>query len=356
MKRLDIELGERSYPIFIGAGALDDCAGRIAELCNGGKVIAVTDLNVALTHGDKLLRALKSRGVESYTVAVAPGEKSKSVKNLEWLYHSFVSLNLRRGDAVIAFGGGVVGDLAGLAAATYMRGVTLIQIPTTLLAQVDSSVGGKVAVNIAEGKNLVGSFYQPALVISDISLLDTLPEREFRAGMAEVVKYAAIGESELTELLASSEASAGKIEEIVYVCCRCKGGYTRRDERDTGERMALNFGHTFGHAIEKLHGYGVYLHGEAVAMGMALAARAGEALGVTAPEAGRELLELMDACGLKYAFKGDAASLVPLMDGDKKNTDGDITLILLKNFGETTKLKVSAGVLCQALRRRRRRK
>jgi 3-dehydroquinate synthase len=349
MKRLDIELGERSYPILIGAGALGESAGRIAELCPGGKAAVVTDLNVLAAHGDALDRALGSCDVGTATVAVEPGESSKSIGELERLYHAFAGFGLRRGDAVIAFGGGVVGDLAGFAAATYMRGVTLIQIPTTLLAQVDSSVGGKVAVNINEGKNLVGSFYQPRLVISDTSLLGTLPARELRAGMAEVVKYAAIGETSLARLLSSREARSDKLEDVIYMCCRSKAGYVQRDERDAGERMTLNFGHTFGHAIEKYYGYGAYLHGEAVAMGMALAVKAGEALGVTAAEAARELLGLMDACGLPYGFEGDVERLVPLMSGDKKNTDGDIALILLRDFGEPVMRKVSAGTLLNAL-------
>ncbi|MDR1590345.1 MAG: 3-dehydroquinate synthase [Oscillospiraceae bacterium] len=349
MRRLDVELGERSYPIFIGEGALRESAERIAELCGGGRAAVVTDTNVRAAHGDALSDVLRSRGVEAETVAVEPGEGGKSIANLERLYHAFAGFGLRRSDAVIAFGGGVVGDLAGFAAATYMRGVALVQIPTTLLAQVDSSVGGKVAVNIDEGKNLVGSFYQPRLVISDVSLLGTLPERELYSGMAEVVKYAAIGESGLAGLLASRGAPSGRLGDIVYMCCRCKAGYVRRDERDTGERMTLNFGHTFGHAIEKYYGYGTYLHGEAVAMGMALAARAGEALGVTSPEASRELLGLMDTCGLRYDFDGDPGCLIPLMAGDKKNTDGDITLILLENFGAPTSRRISGGALGRAL-------
>ncbi|MDR1217126.1 MAG: 3-dehydroquinate synthase [Oscillospiraceae bacterium] len=349
MRILNVELGERSYPIVIGAGALREAAGRIAALCSGGRAAVVTDENVMAAHGGAIADMLERARVEAGTFVVAHGEGSKTLRELERLCGSFARMGLRRSDTVIAFGGGVVGDLAGFAAAVYMRGVTLIQIPTTLLAQVDSSVGGKVAVNIEEGKNLVGNFYQPSLVVADTSLLETLPERELLAGMAEVVKYAAIGQARLAEALGRGGEALRDFEDIVHMCCLHKAICTERDERDTGERMTLNFGHTFGHAIEKLYGYGTYLHGEAVAIGMALAARAGVALGVTEREAERELLGLMDACGLRYGFDGDAARLTELMAGDKKNTDGDITLILLEKFGRPIVHKTSAETIRRIL-------
>jgi 3-dehydroquinate synthase len=334
MIRLDMQLPGHPYSILTGPGALIEAGEELAAHCVSGRAAVVSDANVWGLHGQLLEAVLNRCGIDSFPVVLPPGEGSKSLAQLEMLYEVFHRSGLRRNDPVIAFGGGVIGDLAGFAASTYMRGVPFIQIPTTLLAQVDSSVGGKVAVNLPAGKNLVGSFYQPDLVVADTSLLSTLPAREWNAGMAEVIKYTALGAAELQALLEEPEKFEGNLEKIIYLCCRCKADYVEQDERDTGKRMMLNFGHTFAHAIEKHYAYSRYNHGEAVAMGMALAVRAGILLGKTASAAEKTLTALMAAYGLDYQLPEDIQVILPLMAGDKKNTDADISLILLRAMGD----------------------
>lgn len=333
MTELEISLPGHSYSILIGKDILRESAGLLRSRCPGGRAAVVSDETVWKLHGERLENVFREQGITLHVSVIPPGEQSKSLDMLGRLYGEFARFGLKRGDPVIAFGGGVVGDLAGLAAATFMRGVPFIQIPTTLLAQVDSSVGGKVAVNLPEGKNLVGSFWQPSLVVADTELLSTLPEREWKAGMAEVVKYAAIGEALLAPLLENQDEIGNNLEEIVRLCCKCKAGYVERDERDTGLRMMLNFGHTFGHAIEKNHSYEKYNHGEAVAIGMALAVRAGTLLGLTEDGTEESLTALMDSAGICHGFEDKIEEIIPLMSGDKKNSGEEITLVLLERMG-----------------------
>ncbi len=350
MIQLDINLPGRSYPILIGENVLQEQAGLLASYCPGGTVAVVSDEKVWSLHGPDLEKILKGLGL-AYTAAIIPqGETSKSLAMLEKLYKEFFRYGLKRNHAVIAFGGGVAGDLAGFAASTYMRGLPFIQIPTTLLAQVDSSVGGKVAVNLEEGKNLVGSFYQPNLVLADTGLLASLPRREWLSGLAEVVKYAAIGAGSLPSLLAGPEAIRQNLEQIVYLCCKQKAAYVEKDERDTGERMFLNFGHTFGHAIEKYHDYQKYNHGEAVAIGMALAARTGQLLGLSEKGTAKTLMETMDKAGLTYTLTDKLSHIIPLMTGDKKNQSSEITLVLLKKLGSPILHAISQTELMHLLK------
>ncbi len=333
MRELSVDLLNNPYSVLIGDGAVFNGADRLRDCCTSGRAAVVSDETVWGLHGDMLQNTLSEAGVSFCAAIVSPGENSKTLDTLGRLYAEFARFGLRREDTVIAFGGGVVGDVAGFASATYMRGVRLLQIPTTLLAQVDSSVGGKVAVNLPEGKNLVGSFWQPCMVIADTGLLSTLPEREWLAGMAEVVKYAAIGEEALLPYLASRDSVRENIGEIVLLCCKRKAWYVERDERDTGLRMALNFGHSFGHAIEKYHTYSGYNHGEAVAIGMALAARAGELMGLTGQGTCEALKGIMDSVGLSYRLEDGIEDIIPLMSGDKKNCGDELTLVLLKRIG-----------------------
>ncbi|MCL2031504.1 MAG: 3-dehydroquinate synthase [Oscillospiraceae bacterium] len=335
MRERVIRLGERSYPVYAGRGALGRAAPSLFE---GGAV--VTDENVYRLYRDRVDSLC---GPER--VAVVPaGEGAKTPERLAVLWSFFARAGLKRGSPVIAAGGGVMGDLAGFAAATYMRGVPFVQVPTTLLAQVDASVGGKVAVNLPEGKNLAGSFYQPRAVVADTSFLDTLPEREIKTGLGEVVKHAMLGSGRLAELLTGGDIGA-HWDEIVFENIQTKAEYVERDERESGPRMFLNFGHTFGHALEAYTRYERYNHGEAVAIGMALAVRAGIALGVTAPETRGALLGLLERHGLPCETDIPPAAFLPLMRGDKKNQGGDITLVLLKSPGQPVAHRVSPGEL-----------
>jgi 3-dehydroquinate synthase len=333
-----VALREGAYDICIGEGLLGDFGDLIRErLGKPGACDAalVTDSNVWERYAAPAAAALARAGIAFRPVVLAPGEANKSLRGLEGLYKAFADMRLRRDGLVLAFGGGVIGDLAGFAAATWMRGVRLVQLPTTLLAQVDSSVGGKTAVNTDAGKNLVGAFYQPALVLTDIALLADLPPREFRCGMAEVIKYGAIRSRRLLESLTAAPVLSGlALRDCVGECCAIKAGIVERDAFDTGERMLLNFGHSFGHAIEKLGGFYRYNHGEAVAMGMVLAAEAGERAGLTAPGGAETLRKALAAQGLETECPYAPAELLPHMTLDKKNSGDALRLVLLCAPGE----------------------
>jgi 3-dehydroquinate synthase/3-phosphoshikimate 1-carboxyvinyltransferase len=371
-----VGLGERAYPIYIGAGLLDGSPPKELTASQGESApansVVVTDENVWSDHGERFSAYLRRGGIKFSVVVLPPGEGTKSVETAGRLWREFAVRGLSRGDLVVAFGGGVIGDLTGFAASAYMRGVAFVQVPTTLLAQVDSSVGGKTAVNLPEGKNLVGTFHQPRAVIADTSTLATLPPRELRAGMSEVIKYAALGCPELLEILnlpgrirAGSEvcvnqanflgANPGQIHlglnlpgqmnltDAIYLCCRAKAEIVETDERDTGIRATLNFGHTFAHAIEKLGAYETYNHGEAVAAGMVMAARFGESAGDTAPGTAEALIRLMEIYGIDWRCQYDPALLTPLMAGDKKSDGGGVTLILLRGIGEPFRRRLPLG-------------
>lgn len=276
-----VELGERSYPIRIQAGILGEVGSWCGDLGLTGACLVVTDANVDVHYGERCVDTLARAGLDAGKVVIPAGETSKSLECLSSLYDAAIAQGLDRHSFVVALGGGVVGDLAGYLAASFLRGVAFVQVPTTIVAMVDSAVGGKTGINLPQGKNLVGSFWQPSAVLVDLETLATLPDREFRSGLAEVVKYGVIWDEELFNLLEKeSEAllarDAGLLRQIVARSCEIKAEVVRQDEREGGLRAILNFGHTVGHAIEKVATYGTYLHGEAISVGMVYAAKLSE--------------------------------------------------------------------------------
>src|ERR1700733_3324295 len=341
---VNVALGTRSYDIVIGRGLLASLGARIAALRPGAKAVIVTDGNVARHHLDAAEAALSRAGVATGHVIVPAGETSKSYRVFESVCESMIAMRIERDDLVVALGGGVIGDLAGFAASVVRRGVDYVQVPTTLLADVDSSVGAKTAIDSAHGKNLIGAFYQPILVLADTALLDTLPEREFRAGYAEVAKYGLLGDAPFFAWLEKNwrDVFAGgpAREHAIAVCCRAKADIVARDERETGDRALLNLGHTFGHAFEAACGFSDrLLHGEAVGAGMALAFEFSARLGLLpSTEAARAIRHLAEV-GLPTRPKDiagglpSADALMALMAQDKKVKRGMLTLILVRGIG-----------------------
>ncbi len=330
---LTVELGERRYPIWIGSDLLTD-ANLISSCCPGRDVLVVTNEIVAPLYAERITAALAEKRVE--TLILADGEAQKTLDTYREILDSLVAMRANRDVTVVALGGGVVGDMAGFAAATYQRGVRFVQLPTTLLAQVDSSVGGKTAVNHPAGKNLIGAFHQPAAVVIDTTTLATLPSQEFSAGLAEVIKYGLLGDAEFFAWLEKNIAGllALEPEPIGYAinhACTMKAEIVRADEREQGQRALLNLGHTFGHAIEAALGYGKWLHGEAVAAGMVMAAVASELV----PDDIERIKKLLEAAGLPIAPPAvGAKTLRELMQLDKKVLDGNLRLVLLREIGE----------------------
>jgi len=347
-----VSLPGRSYEIKIGGGLLSQTGPEAARVLRGRKIAVVTDSNVAPLLGGTVLESLRGAGFDAALLTVPAGEKSKSPAMLARLWEQMASFGLTRADAVAALGGGVVGDLAGFAAATLLRGVDLIQLPTTLLAQVDSSIGGKVAVDLDAGKNLAGCFYQPKLVLMDTGALASLPDRTFSDGMAEVVKYGCIFDEPFFRRLLACGSRAGvmaEIESVDAVCCDWKRKTVERDERDTGERMLLNFGHTFGHVYEKYYRYETYTHGEAVAAGMISAARLGERLGVTEPGTAARIGEILRVFGLPTEIDAPREALEETMRIDKKTLGGEIRFIFLRRIGEAEAVSIPLAELFEQL-------
>ena len=345
---VDVALGDRAYDIVIGRDVLPSLGARIAALRPGARAAIVTDRNVAKHWLEKALASLSRAGVETSHIIVEEGEGSKTYAGLERVSEALISAKIERNDLVIALGGGVVGDLAGFAAAILRRGVDFVQVPTSLLAQVDSSVGGKTGINSPQGKNLLGAFHQPVLVIADTAVLDTLSPRQFRAGYAEVAKYGLLGDEAVFTWLESNYADifAGgpAREHAIATSCRAKAAIVARDERETGERALLNLGHTFGHALEAATGFSDRLfHGEGVAIGMVLAAELSAELGmIEQSDASRvktHLAEvglpthLQDIAGFAQEGLADADALMTLMAQDKKVRRGRLTFILLGAIG-----------------------
>jgi 3-dehydroquinate synthase len=342
---IDVRLGERSYRIHVGAEAIGQ-AGALLKPFVRGLVAVVTDRNVANDHLTPLCAALEAEGIEPKTIVLEPGEGAKSFEGLEALCGALLEAGLDRGGLVVALGGGVIGDLAGFAAGVLKRGVDFAQVPTTLLAQVDSSVGGKTAINTREGKNLVGIFHQPRVVIADISTLATLPARELRAGYAEVVKYGALGDEVFFKWLEVHGAAAlggepDKLEHVVAHSCRMKADIVARDERETGERALLNLGHTFGHALEAATGYSDrLLHGEGVAIGMVLAFRLSAKLGLAPSGDADRIARHLRASSLPASIadipglRPDADTLIAHMTHDKKAKAGKLVFVLARGIGK----------------------
>jgi 3-dehydroquinate synthase len=357
-RTLPVGLGERAYDVVIGHGLIAEAGARIAPLLGRARIAVVTDTTVAGLHGEALRASLAAAGITADFIAIAPGEASKSFEGLADLSDRLLARELDRGDLIVAFGGGVVGDLAGFAAAIYKRGVDFVQIPTTLLAQVDSSVGGKTAIDTPRGKNLIGAFHQPRLVLADLDVLATLPPRERRAGYAEVIKYGLLGDFGFFEWLEvhGPEVIAGDSGALIHAVARSvemKAEIVAEDEREAGRRALLNLGHTFGHALEAEVGFGeALLHGEAVAVGCAQAFRFSAAQGLVSSQDAQRADRAIAAVGLptridQVAGGPFAASrLVGHMAQDKKAEGGRLTLVLARGLGETFVAKdVDAGAL-----------
>lgn len=344
MKSLTIPLPGKEYEIVIGAGLLLQAGERIrAVVPKAERLFVVTDSNVAPLYLGTLVGSLKAAGFHVNSLSVPAGEASKTATMLSYLWEVMLQSGLTRTDAVVALGGGVVGDLAGFAAATVLRGVDFIQIPTTLLAQVDSSVGGKVAVDLAAGKNLAGAFHQPKLVLMDTETLVTLTDEDFAGGMAEVIKYGCIRDKAFFEALAarpSREAVMEDIETVLETCCAIKAEVVTADERDTGVRMILNFGHTLGHAYELAGHYERWTHGQAVAAGMLVAWDLGETMGITHGPGRDELKNLLEAFGLPTHIPCEEAYIRQAVGRDKKGSGEDIHLVLLHELGHAAPVKV----------------
>ncbi|MDZ4655505.1 MAG: 3-dehydroquinate synthase [Coriobacteriia bacterium] len=343
------------YKIHIGTGIVDSIGAIVAETTGSHRVALVTDSNVDGLLGDDVERSIETAGVVVRRVVVPAGERSKSWSEAGRIIDAFTNAGLDRRSAVVALGGGVVGDLAGFCAATYMRGIALVHVPTTLLAQVDSSIGGKTGVDLAAGKNLAGAFWQPAAVLSDTSVLQTLPEAEWRNGLVEVVKTAFLqGEAEVARLERNTSRLLSRDEravlDVVASCARFKADVVSDDEREAGRRECLNLGHTFGHAIEKVAGYGAVPHGVAVAEGMRFAARLAEVVIGASPETGERVGALLDALGvpgLQECY--DAAELKTAMLTDKKSRDAVVRFVLVGVPGDWAVRPIEEAVLDETL-------
>lgn len=337
MKNLTVSLGEKSYDIIIERGIFNRIGEEIKKVYDGNKLVVVTDENLNRIYGKLLKEQLLNKGFSSEFIVVEPGEKSKSVEVLQEVYSKLLEFKVTRGDLIVAFGGGVVGDLTGFAAATFLRGVKYIQIPTSLLAQIDSSIGGKVAVNLKEGKNLIGNFYHPKKVIIDPEVLKTLPEEFLKDGMGEVIKYACIKDEELFSVLESlnkDEELMDKMDYIIYTCCNIKREIVEEDEMDLGIRMILNFGHTLAHGIEKYFNYERYTHGEAVSLGIYHITKKSEELALTEKGTAEKIKKLLENYGIQYRLPDmDMCKIKEIITLDKKNISGNINLILLSNIG-----------------------
>ncbi len=343
-----IDLGKRSYDIYIGYNLLNSIGARLKGIINSNKVMLVTNPTVAELYAKVLHEQLESAGMYPVMAEIPDGEEYKNLATAEKLYDIAYEHELDRQTPIIALGGGVVGDLAGFVAATYLRGVPFIQIPTTLLAQVDSSVGGKVAVNHPKGKNIIGAFYQPAAVFADLSVIKTLPDREIKAGMAEVVKYGVISDGlffnwleENLEKVLTLEPQA--MEKVVTVSCKCKAAVVKEDETEKGARAILNFGHTVGHAIEALTGYKTYRHGEAVSIGMAAAAEMAVNMGMLNRSEAIRINRLLQRIGLPVNIPPEINidDLIKIMQKDKKVISSKLTFVLPVSIG---KVEIVRGI------------
>ena len=339
-RQLTVGLGLRSYQITIGRSPFSDGSLEYPELTKAKRFIVITNDTVGPLYFDRVARSLATGEKTIEKVTITDGEAYKTQETLWFIYDQLLAKRVDRSTVIVALGGGVVGDVAGFAAATFQRGIPFVQIPTTLLAQVDSSVGGKTAINHPAGKNMIGAFYQPKAVIIDLETLETLPSSEFRAGMAEVIKYGAIMDGDFfTWIEKNIEALMRQDHEAlgyaIETCCHCKARIVEEDERESGVRAILNFGHTFGHAIESGLGYGQWLHGEAVAAGMLMAGRLSELQGQITPGKLARLRDLLARVGLPLKAPNLGVDrYLELMGYDKKVLDGKIRLVLLRDLGD----------------------
>ena len=338
-KILNVELGSKSYPIFIGSELLSQ-KSYITDHIHGQQVMIVSNTTVAPIYLDKVMALLDGYTVEF--IILPDGEQYKTLETVKTIFDALLKSKFDRTSTLIALGGGVVGDITGFAAASYQRGVNFIQIPTTLLSQVDSSVGGKTGVNHDLGKNMIGAFFQPKAVITDVNTLDTLNDREFSAGMAEVIKYGLLGNADFLSAIEENielimNRDNDLIKDVIFRSCEDKALIVASDEFENGKRALLNLGHTFGHGIENTFGYGVYLHGEAVSIGMHMAAMLSMLEGSLSKEDINRIQSLLSKANLPTKIKKsmDSESFIKAMSLDKKSIDGNIRLVLLKSIGDS---------------------
>jgi 3-dehydroquinate synthase len=335
-----VELGARGYAIVIGSDLLAEAPAIISQASQATHVVLITDTHVEKPHATTVAEHFADHGCRVDLMVVEPGESSKSVEMADQLWRQLLGTATDRQSLVVAVGGGVIGDLAGFVAATYARGLPFAQIPTTLLAQVDSSVGGKVAINLPSAKNMVGAFWQPSSVVIDTETLTTLPTREYRAGLGEVVKYGVIQDAAFFQFLEQhveelNARHADCLRQVIARCCQLKADVVRADEREeTGQRAILNYGHTFAHALEAVAGYGELLHGEAVSIGMVCASRLAESLGLVDPSLTERQVELLAALGLPTGMPTcDRGKLWEVMQSDKKVAHGSLRFVLPTQLG-----------------------
>lgn len=351
MRNVEVDLGPRSYSVFVGAGLLKDLNDLIPEMPLAGGCVVIADRNTERLYGEAVEGSLSSRG-PVHRIEIDPGETSKSFAAAAGILEELASKKLRRDDLLVTLGGGMVGDLGGFVASVYQRGIPLVHLPTSLLAQVDAAVGGKTAVNLPAGKNLAGTFHQPSAVVADVSTLETLPEEEFRSGLAEVVKYGlTLAPGILGVLEGSRDAvlarDAGVMEELVTECVEVKARLVSADEHDHGDRVLLNYGHTLGHALEAAHGYGKWLHGEAVSVGMVFAAALAGELGLLDEASIARHESILESFGLPIRGVFDPDEMIAAMSIDKKYRGGQ-RWVLLKGIGEAV---VESGVDERAVRK-----
>lgn len=334
--KLTVNLGENSYPIYIENGIVSKCGEYLPQVFRGKRIMVISDDNVFPLYGQTLLASLKE--YECSTLILPHGEPTKNFQSLPQIYSALLEAKISRSDLVIALGGGVIGDLAGFAAASYLRGVSLVQIPTSLLAQVDSSVGGKVAVDLPQGKNLVGAFFQPKMVLIDPLVLDTLPEHFINDGMGEVIKYGCIKDAALFDTLCSHSSFEDLKKDLPSIIARCvdiKRIVVEADQFDTGERMLLNFGHTLAHTIEQYYHYERESHGEAVGIGMYQITKIAEEKGLSAKGCAEKIKKALDIYGLPSACGLPVSRLTEAIRLDKKNLNGNLNLVLLRDIGDS---------------------
>lgn len=355
---LTVELGDRAYPIFIAPGALNRLGDEVQRL-NATRVLIVTNTTVGPLYAEQALSSIREKCPELPVdiVELPDGECYKDLHHVEKILNAAVDIGLDRKSLMVALGGGVVGDMCGFAASMWMRGIDVIQVPTTLLSQVDSSVGGKTGVNLSAGKNLIGAFHQPQSVLIDTDVLKTLPERQISAGIAEIIKYGLLGDEPFVcrleqDMVKLRDLDPRTVAEIVAHCCRMKAEVVRQDEKENGVRAKLNLGHTFGHAIEKLTGFSTWLHGEAVGAGMVMAAILSEELGYINAQDVHRVKRLVEMAGLPVNINdidGDAAYRA--MIGDKKSVGGTIRFVVMHAIGKTAIETVPDQAVHETMRR-----
>lgn len=348
MKRIVAQAMGQSYEIILQCGLLERLGGEVRGRYGNARVAIVTDEEVAKHYLEAVRQSLTSAGLTSGVITLTPGEGSKSLQTLEQIYSGLSSLEMTRSDVLLALGGGVVGDVAGFAAGTFKRGMGLVQVPTTLLACVDSSVGGKTAVNLAEGKNLAGMFYQPGLVAIDPNVLATLSKRQCATGFAEVIKYGAILDAGLFHALEAPQEQID-MEQIIHTCCMLKAHVVEEDAQDKGRRMILNFGHTLGHAIEAAYGFGHFTHGEAISIGMAAMAAYGGERGLTLPGTREAILRLLHGYGLPSACgREKQLSIMEAIRQDKK-ASRKLSVVILARIGQAKIIEVERDEFADAI-------